>query len=341
MDSDPCKEEEIPPEISTVGSNGGMEKSPIMFPASEIGYDDILPDFPEENHITSTLLSEHADLLSYPWHKTQFSDDLHSVIHGTSPAGAEMFPRFGHSDYFIENERFVEQRLEKTYPCPECGKCFIKRYLLHRHQINHVRDREASSEPGKSFIPKTAALRHKRLHARAKPFSCPECGKCFSQRGHLSSHQTTHTGEKPYCCSECGKCFSQRSSLLMHEKLHTGVKPYSCSECGKSFVRRSVLSLHERVHTGEKPYPCSECGRRFSQRTHLIFHERTHTGEKPYSCSGCGKCFSRKNYLDKHHQTLGKCFNNQSSFLDPERSCTTKEMFSCDGFRESFQWEMS
>ncbi|XP_075208197.1 uncharacterized protein LOC142313096 [Anomaloglossus baeobatrachus] len=214
---------------------------------------------------------------------------------------------------------------EKPFSCSECGKCFIGKPDLVRHQkIHYTREKPFScSECEKCFIWKSNLIVHQRCHTGEKPFSCSECGKCFIQKLNLVTHQKIHTGEKPFLCSECGKCFIKKSLLDWHQRSHTGEKPFSCSECGKSFIQKSDLVRHQKNHTGEKPFSCSECGKCFIQKSHLVRHQKNHTGEKPFSCSECGKCFIQKSHLVTHQTShtgeksfscpeCGKCFTRKS-----------------------------
>ncbi|KAM5141684.1 uncharacterized protein ACMZJ9_015390 [Mantella aurantiaca] len=319
---DSCKEEEIPPEISTdlediqkdiesedevshvrikeedtaadFGTGGqyirrNPENHPIIYPDCDIeDEEDILSGAIKEDAITPNLhpAPYNADLSSGSFtHGGWFSDHFHPVIHHEGP---------------------------RSIPCPDCGKCFSERSKF---------------------------VTHRRSHTGEKPFSCIECGKCFKQSAHLVSHHRTHTRVHPYSCSECGKCFSQKSNLIRHEKVHTGVRSFSCTECGKRFSEKSNLIRHEKVHTGEKPYSCSECGRCFSLRANLLAHVRTHTGEKPFSCFACGKCFSRKSVLNIHERVhtgekpyscmdCGKCFSKRFLLARHVRLHTEEKSFS-------------
>ncbi|XP_073450217.1 uncharacterized protein [Aquarana catesbeiana] len=187
------------------------------------------------------------------------------------------------------------------------------------HHIPQEGEMSLCPECGTCFPSDSHLLRHKRIkHKKEKPyscskcetlhrgertFSCSECGRSVATKFTLDAHQRIHTGEKPFSCSECGRCFMQNSTLVKHLRTHTGLKPYSCSGCGRCFSQKTHLILHQRTHTGEKPYSCPECGKCFSQKPSLVLHQRSHTGEKPYSCPECGRGFSQKRSLVQHQRT--------------------------------------
>ncbi|XP_077322670.1 uncharacterized protein LOC143956328 [Lithobates pipiens] len=246
MGDDLCKEEEIPPEIST----GAYGNFPDGEPVSPHGFE----------------TDEH------------FAED--------TKGESDSFPVSGHTGYFTSPPDTMVPSIgrggDQIYICTDCGESFLCKSHLVSHQKFHLGKKQyVCPECGKCFAYNSHLVRHRITHTGEKPYSCEDCGKCFTQKSYLTLHERCHTGEKPFSCSECGKCFARNASLCMHQRIHTGEKPFSCSDCGKSFSQRSYLLLHQTCHRGNKPYSCPQCGKCFTTNSYLAKHQRTHMGDQP------------------------------------------------------------
>uniref|UniRef100_A0A3Q0RIY6 C2H2-type domain-containing protein n=1 Tax=Amphilophus citrinellus TaxID=61819 RepID=A0A3Q0RIY6_AMPCI len=102
---------------------------------------------------------------------------------------------------------------QKSFVCPECGKCFRRKGNLETHL---------------------------RTHTGERPFSCPLCSKTFTTKLIMKMHMSVHTGEKP------------RNSDSDLNRSHSEDKLFSCLFCGKGFLTGGWLTKHISAHTGEE-----------------------------------------------------------------------------------------
>ncbi|XP_029284253.1 zinc finger protein 135-like, partial [Cottoperca gobio] len=102
---------------------------------------------------------------------------------------------FGNEEVPVSDSR--SSAGEKPFSCSECGRGFIHKRSMKRHNLSHTGE---------------------------KPYSCSECGKIFGRKSHLKEHMLTHGGEKPFSCPQCGKLFGRKTRLNRHMLIHTDVK---------------------------------------------------------------------------------------------------------------------
>ncbi|KAM6451277.1 uncharacterized protein PHA67_017996 isoform 1-T2 [Liasis olivaceus] len=167
-----------------------------------------------------------------------------------------------------------DQKGEKIFACPVCGK---------------------------EFNQKSNLTRHHKIHTTEGPYKCPKCGESFRMNRQLVRHQRMHLSD-PFKCTECGKSFSRRSNLIRHQKIHTREAPYQCPECEKTFNQKTNLFRHRMIHIQMGPCNCTKCGKLFTQRKNLVKHQKLHLSEGAHKCFTCGKQFRLKKYLRRHQK---------------------------------------
>ncbi|KAL3889779.1 hypothetical protein ACJMK2_002107 [Sinanodonta woodiana] len=155
---------------------------------------------------------------------------------------------------------------------------------------------------GKTFISKGNLIKHQRLHEEKK-FTCPICGKKFHFDHYLKEHiSSVHDNTFKYQCTYCGKLMKSKTGLIAHTKqFHTHPdEQYNCPKCNKIFRQKGNLRTHMFSHETDRMFLCAFCGKTFKYPDQLNRHKLIHTMTNKIKCSHCDKKFCKEYELRRH-----------------------------------------
>jgi hypothetical protein len=201
-----------------------------------------------------------------------------------------IFSTFYNSD---QNEAADANISNKEYSCPDCSTTEIQ--PSYQHFLNHHKckqeglhqDTEAQNQNKghmcdlchKWFPQLNRLMRHKAMHASARPFACIKCHKSFKTKDALDKHLKSYKDgeciemamEKPYACDKCGAKYQLKRSLQRHSCL-----PLQHKIKNNVVRKKSDNDDNQNAPAGQRVYTCEKCGATYqtsgSLRRHFLNH---------------------------------------------------------------------
>ena len=141
---------------------------------------------------------------------------------------------------------------KKAYKCKVCGKGFMQKYRLHRHEYSHGGQEPVEENSEKSEEVSNGVENSEKSEEVSNGVENSEKSEEVSSNGDVTPAQSQETVEETHKCDKCAKTFTARGHLILHQLLHTVDKPHKCETCGKTFTQKISLTRHRRIHSGEE-----------------------------------------------------------------------------------------
>ena len=136
-----------------------------------------------------------------------------------------------------------------------------------------------------------------------EPCSCNFCEQRSVSKSQLERHRRVHAKERPWICDTCGRGFTRKQKMTEHCRVHSDLKEFTCITCGKQFKWKSSLERHMMDHTGRRPHPCELCKRAFKTSNYLKKHKLSvHSRIKQAYCQFCQTKFRTRSSLFRHQR---------------------------------------
>ncbi|XP_064102775.1 zinc finger protein 585B-like [Macrobrachium nipponense] len=264
--------------------------------------------------------------------------------YNTNKTKGKLYPCLGDEKALIQSKHTIKcKRIcskDRPHICSTCGKRFIHKGHLSKHEKAHLDGMPSSHKRskkkfGEQPVTDVALLRQEEI------FFSEDTKIMKNQRNNFGmsvvvegenfhpsiEHETEYEEKDPlklnhenwttpaesqvmhplldkiFLCKECGRIFSDKEHLTQHVDTHAFEKPFVCKECGEIFTQTQALELHMRTHTGDKLFICAECRKGFSQREHLEIHMKIHTNDQPFMCEICGEGYIEEADWKMHMKT--------------------------------------
>lgn len=323
--------------------------------AENVGIQDLRLPFEEETDFLCSSNTELAaggkcsDRIPVVDVVEELSDPVSASNHAPSPP-TEQPP--------LLKPMIVPRRQREAHRCPHCGRCFVYRYQLQRHQRRHTGEQPYKcTQCGMAFKRTAGLLNHRRTQCKEAAYVCIKCGDSFQCLQDRRRHSCGRHVQM-FDCSQCGKSFKKKSLLVKHEVTHRQNGEFKRKRPGKVQTSASELTSHQetrppkvsgsvaslkatkRCQRQKKTYNCVHCGKVCKNKHCLDLHTLNHSGERPFQCITCGKRFSLSGNLTIHQRIhtgerpylcsdCGKAFTSAGELHVHQRTHTGEKPYKC------------
>lgn len=235
-------------------------------------------------------------------------------------------------NFEIQELNEEEKEKDRKYKCETCGKLFLKRSNMWRHELIHTGTKKFQCNIcPKSYTRKESLNNHMLVHFSVDPVTCTICQKNLKNRYTLKRHVKIHSAERIHVCGICGFKFYHKANVKRHiidvhkqNPEYPGACPRRspsppCRYCGKIFWKDGEFASHMlEEHNDDKPFQCSICLKKFKVKLYLTRHMAYHEIDKVFSCEICGKSFRRREYLRIHRLRVHEYENINKNIAEHE-----------------------
>ena len=199
----------------------------------------------------------------------------------------------------------IEKGKRIKYDCPTCGKQFVSKNNLERHQTSHESSKDNTCEHcKKQFVSENRLRIHKENH----------CKKAGDISKFYRSDVTV------WKCKKCHEVFSSSITAGYHVDLCTDLidssdikkEPLSDSSGDQNPKNDKTI---EKIST-EILLQCEFCNRTYADKQILLKHQKTHKTDKNYECVICKDVF--ESYITASQHWLKKCSEKANLFYLPK-----------------------
>lgn len=192
----------------------------------------------------------------------------------------------------------LEKGVRIKYDCPTCGKQFVSKNNLDRHQTSHdTTKRNVCEHCNKHFVSENRLRIHKENHCK--------------KAGDISKFYRSDVAV--WKCLVCNQVFATPTSANNHAN--------SCA-LGDADAKNIKTDMDDTNNTHvekvltELLLQCEFCNRTYSEKAQLSAHQRTHTTAANYECVTCKETFSAYTAAAKHWMV--KCSDEANLFYLPK-----------------------
>lgn len=211
----------------------------------------------------------------------------------------------------------LDKGVRIKYDCPTCGKQFVSKNNLERHQTSHdTTKRNVCEHCNKHFVSENRLRIHKENHCKkagdiskfyrsdVAVWKCLICNQVFATPASANNHATA-------CAFETEPSSLTTADEQAEEKIIIDTENAAVVKTDLEQSNKNV----EKVLT-ELLLQCEFCNRTYAEKSLLSAHQRTHTTAVNYECVTCKETFESYTVAAKHWMV--KCSDEANLFYLPK-----------------------
>ena len=174
----------------------------------------------ESEEIHETLMEQNGTDDKEEWPKTTLKNSVDN-----QPWKCVHCGRTYVNKHTLKKHVFWAHTNKEKLKCKHCDRTYTTQETLRVHLLSahsgKPRERPFGCDQcGKAFVTRQMLTRHQRTHNGEKPFACGVCNRRFSLQGDRNRHEKTHTDQRDFECATCGGKFARKATLQKHERIH-------------------------------------------------------------------------------------------------------------------------